>query len=115
MLCPARAGLDKALMTLLRASSLTPVLPVFPARSDPARSIRRSLEVRTDLTEELSLWQHCRLERSFIPVMAICRSVLPVCRTLRSSSAELMTISLAPITTGNTHNHTTVGVLTPLI
>uniref|UniRef100_A0A8C2WHR1 Uncharacterized protein n=1 Tax=Cyclopterus lumpus TaxID=8103 RepID=A0A8C2WHR1_CYCLU len=92
-------GSERARMTLPRASrpvliwtdSLrrVPVFPVFPARSEPARSTRQSLEERTDCKEE-----------------SVRMAALPVSRTLSSSSAEVTTTSLAPTTTENT-NHTT--------
>uniref|UniRef100_A0A673C3I1 Uncharacterized protein n=1 Tax=Sphaeramia orbicularis TaxID=375764 RepID=A0A673C3I1_9TELE len=104
-----RPGSDRALITLPSArrpvlmytDSLrrVPVLPVFPARSDPARSTRQSLEERTDFEKD-------RLDFSFIPVVPVWRRAFPISNTLRSSSAEETVTSLAPTTTANTQNNT---------
>uniref|UniRef100_A0A3Q2VD89 Uncharacterized protein n=1 Tax=Haplochromis burtoni TaxID=8153 RepID=A0A3Q2VD89_HAPBU len=70
---------------IIYSFSCVPVFPVFPARSKPARSTRQK-----------------RLERSFIPVVPVCRKIFPISTLLSSSAAEVITTSLAPTTTGIT-------------
>uniref|UniRef100_A0A8C8H1L3 Uncharacterized protein n=1 Tax=Oncorhynchus tshawytscha TaxID=74940 RepID=A0A8C8H1L3_ONCTS len=92
---PRRWGSESARMTLPRASKPVlmwtdslrrrPVFPVRAARSDPARSTRWSLEKRT----EPSSWL----------LGPVCLRALPASRTLCNSSAEVITVSLAPTTT----------------
>uniref|UniRef100_A0A669ES82 Uncharacterized protein n=1 Tax=Oreochromis niloticus TaxID=8128 RepID=A0A669ES82_ORENI len=51
-MCRFRLWSESARITLPSANSCVPVFPVFPARSEPARSTRQSLEEWTDLKEE---------------------------------------------------------------
>uniref|UniRef100_A0A3B3WRH6 Uncharacterized protein n=1 Tax=Poecilia mexicana TaxID=48701 RepID=A0A3B3WRH6_9TELE len=71
---------ERARITLPRASR--PVLMILLARSEPARSTRQSLDERTVFKERLEAF--------------------PISTAPSSSSADVTTISLAPITTENT-------------
>uniref|UniRef100_A0A3Q2YVQ4 Uncharacterized protein n=1 Tax=Hippocampus comes TaxID=109280 RepID=A0A3Q2YVQ4_HIPCM len=112
-----RPGWERARMTFPNAkrpvlmctdsSKRTPVLPVLPTRSEPAKSTTQNLERRSGLSgpaggrwRSHSVRTVCeRLECSFIRVAPVWRKALPTSKTLRSSSQEETATSLAPTTT----------------
>uniref|UniRef100_A0A3B3CUZ2 Uncharacterized protein n=1 Tax=Oryzias melastigma TaxID=30732 RepID=A0A3B3CUZ2_ORYME len=75
----------RARMTFPRASSRVPVFPVFPDRSEPARSTRRRVLLPR---QQMSMWR--------VRMVAF-----PVSTMLSSSSVDVTTISLTPTTTRN--------------
>uniref|UniRef100_A0A3B4APG9 Uncharacterized protein n=1 Tax=Periophthalmus magnuspinnatus TaxID=409849 RepID=A0A3B4APG9_9GOBI len=100
---------SKPVLMCMDSLRRSPVLPVLSARSDPAKSIRRSLEVRLYRVEVWGSWMRwCRwsvrmacerLDWSFMAVGPVRRRAFPVAKTLRSSSAEHTSCSTAPTST----------------
>uniref|UniRef100_A0A3B3SXF1 Uncharacterized protein n=1 Tax=Paramormyrops kingsleyae TaxID=1676925 RepID=A0A3B3SXF1_9TELE len=111
---PLLFGSPSAPITLPRASSplliwmlsfnLSPLLPVFRMRSEPARSTKWNLEATTWLgaPEVLEPLRRCSMI-TFTCVAPLCRAVLPVSRRLRTSSRPSTSHSFTPHRTEDVH------------